>query len=171
NRITLLIPPQTSPGVALITVTNNGNVVAQGTASIGVTAPGLFSADLSGQGLAAALVLRIRADGSRTYEPVALFDFEQNRFVPVPIDVSNEAEQVFLLLSGTGIRNHNGLANLRAKVGSENAEVTFAGSQGILPGVDQVDMRLLPTLRGRGEVSVELSVDGRAANIVRVKFK
>jgi uncharacterized protein (TIGR03437 family) len=171
NRITLLLPPQTSPGVALITVTNNGNVVAQGTASIGVTVPGLFSADLSGEGYAAALVLRVRPDGSRVYQPVALFDFEQNRFAPVPIDLSNEAEQVFLLLSGTGIRNHSGLANVRAKVGGENAEVTFAGSQGILPGVDQVDLRLLPSLRGRGEVSVELSVDGRAANIVRVKIK
>ena len=85
--------------------------------------------------------------------------------------MSNVAEQVFLLLSGTGIRNHSGLANVRAKVGPENAEVTFAGSQGILPGVDQVDLRLLPTLKERGEVSVELSVDGRAANIVRVKIK
>jgi len=171
DRVTLLIPPQTSPGVALITVLNGGNVVAQGTASIATTAPGLFSADLSGEGYASALVLRIRANGSRTYEPVALFDFEQNRFVAVPIDVSNVAEQVFLLLSGTGIRNHSGLANVRAKVGPENAEVTFAGSQGILPGVDQVDLRLLPALQGRGEVSVELSVDGRATNPVRVRIK
>jgi len=136
-----------------------------------VTAPGLFSADLSGQGYAAALVLRIRADGSRVYEPVTQFDSEQNRFVAVPIEVSNTAEQVFLLLSGTGIRNHSGLANVRAKVGGENAEVTFAGSQGILPGVDQVNLRLLPVLRRRGEVSVELSVDGRAANSVRIKIR
>jgi uncharacterized protein (TIGR03437 family) len=61
--------------------------------------------------------------------------------------------------------------NVRAKVGSENAEVTFAGPEGILPGVDQVNLRLLPSLRGRGEVSVELSVDGRAANKVRIKLK
>ena len=171
DRITHVIPAQTSPGVALITVTNGGNVVAQGVASIAQTAPGLFSADLSGQGFAAALVLRIRPDGSRVFEPVARFDFEQNRFVAVPIDLSNEAEQVFLLLSGTGVRNHSGLANVRAKIGSENAEVTFAGAEGILPGVDQVNLRLQPSLRGRGEVSIELSVDGRAANIVRIKIK
>jgi uncharacterized protein (TIGR03437 family) len=171
DRITYLTPAQTSPGVALITVMNGGNVVAQGVASIAETAPGLFSADLSGQGYAAALVLRVRQDGSRVFEPVARFDFEENRFVAVPIDLSNEAEQVFLLLSGTGIRNHSGLANLRAKIGSENAEVTFAGAEGILPGVDQVNLRLQPSLRGRGEVSVELLVDGRAANTVRVKIK
>jgi uncharacterized protein (TIGR03437 family) len=152
-------------------VLRSGNVVAQGVASIAETAPGLFSADLSGQGYAAALVLRVRQDGSKVFEPVARFDFEENRFVAVPIDLSNETEQVFLLLSGTGIRNHSGLANLRAKIGSENAEVTFAGAEGILPGVDQVNLRLLPSLRGRGEVSVELSVDGRAANTVRVKIK
>jgi uncharacterized protein (TIGR03437 family) len=171
DRITYLTPAQTSPGVALITVMNGGNIVAQGVASIAETDPGLFSADLSGQGYAAALVLRVRQDGSRVFEPVARFDFEENRFVAVPIDLSNEAEQVFLLLSGTGIRNHSGLVNVRAKVGSENAEVTFAGAEGILPGVDQVDLRLQPSLRGRGEVSVELSVDGRAANTVRIKLK
>jgi uncharacterized protein (TIGR03437 family) len=49
--------------------------------------------------------------------------------------------------------------------------VTSADSQGILPGVDQVDVRLLPALRGRGEVSVELSVDGRSTNTVRIKIK
>jgi uncharacterized protein (TIGR03437 family) len=171
DRINLLIPAQTSPGIALITVTNGGNVVAQGTAAIAATAPGLFSVDLTGQGYAAALVLRIRADGRRVYEPIVQFDFEQNRFVAVPIDLSNEAEQVFLLLTGTGIRNHSGLANVRAKIGEQIAEVTSAESQGILPGVDQVDVRLLPALRGRGEVSVELSVDGRATNSVRIKIK
>jgi uncharacterized protein (TIGR03437 family) len=171
DRINLLIPAQTSPGIALITVTNGGNVVAQGTAAIAATAPGLFSVDLTGQGYAAALVLRIRADGRRVYEPIVQFDFEQNRFLAVPIDLSSEAEQVFLLLTGTGIRNHSGLANVRAKIGEQNAEVTSADSQGILPGVDQVDVRLQPALRGRGEVSVELSVDGRATNSVRIKIK
>jgi uncharacterized protein (TIGR03437 family) len=171
DQITYLTPAQTSPGVALITVMNGGNIVAQGVASIVETDPGLFSADLSGQGYAAALVLRVRQDGDKVFAPVAKFDFEENRFVAVPIDLSNETEQVFLLLSGTGIRNHSGLANVRAKIGSENAEVTFAGAEGILPGVDQVNLRLQPSLRGRGEVSVELSVDGRAANKVRIKIK
>jgi uncharacterized protein (TIGR03437 family) len=171
GRITHLIPAQTSPGIALITVTNGGAVVAQGVASIAETTPGLFSADLSGQGLAAALALRIRPNGSRVFEPVARFDFEEDRFVAVPIDLSNDADEVFLLLSGTGIRNHSGLANVKAKIGLQNAEVTFAGAEGILPGVDQVTLRLQPPLRGSGEVSVELSVDGRAANTVRIKIK
>jgi uncharacterized protein (TIGR03437 family) len=60
---------------------------------------------------------------------------------------------------------------VRAKIGSENAEVTFAGAEGILPGADQVNLRLQPSVRGRGDVSIELSVDGRAANIVRIKIE
>ncbi|MCI0664147.1 MAG: hypothetical protein L0220_24075 [Acidobacteria bacterium] len=64
NRITLLISPRTSPGFALITVTNGGNVVAQGAASIATTAPGLLSADLSGRGYAAA-----RLPDSRRWQP------------------------------------------------------------------------------------------------------
>jgi uncharacterized protein (TIGR03437 family) len=47
----------------------------------------------------------------------------------------------------------------------------LGGAEGILPGVDQVNLRLQPSLRGRGEVSVELLVDGRAANTVRIKIK
>jgi len=57
------------------------------------------------------------------------------------------------------------LANTRVKIEDS------AGVEGILPGVDQVKLRLQPSLRGSGEVSVELSVDGRAANTVRIKIK
>src|SRR5215471_1792155 len=69
--------------------------------------------------------LRVRPDGSRVFEPVARSDFKQNRFVAVPIDLSNEADEVFLLFSGTGVRNHGGLGDMKAKIGSENVEVTF----------------------------------------------
>lgn len=39
-----------------------------------MVAPALFTADASGRGLAAALVLRIKADNSQSFEPVARFD-------------------------------------------------------------------------------------------------
>jgi len=57
------------------------------------------------------------------------------------------------------------LADARVKIKDS------AGAEGISPGADQVKLRLQPSLRGSGEVSVELSVDGRAANTVRIKIK
>jgi len=127
--------------------------------------------DSSGQGLAAAVVLRVRQDNSQVYEPMVRFDPTQNRFVAIPIDLSDGSEQVFLILFGTGLRNRSALANVRAKIGSENAQVSYAGSQGLLAGLDQVNLRLLPTLRGSGNISVELVMDGRAANHVMINVK
>jgi len=171
GQINHLIPPGTAPGAALVTVTNGANNVATGTAMITATTPGLFSADSSGQGLAAAVVLRVRPDNSRGFEPMVRFDSAQNKFVAIPIDLSEAAGQAFLLLFGTGLRNHSALANVNAKIGGENAEVSYAGAQGGFAGLDQMNLLLPRTLAGRGAVDVVVTVDGRAANTVRISIK
>jgi uncharacterized protein (TIGR03437 family) len=133
--------------------------------------PGLFSADASGKGVAAAVALRVKANGEQVYEPVGRFDPATNRFVAVPIDVSNPAEQVFLLLFGTGFRHRSALTNVTARIGGVDAEALFAGAQGGFVGLDQCNLRLAPTLAGRGEVSVVLAVDGKTANTVNVAIR
>ena len=131
----------------------------------------MFSADASGAGLAAAVALRVKANGEQVYEPVGQFDPTTNRFVALPIDVSNPAEQVFLLLFGTGFRNCSALTNVTAKVSGIDAEVMFAGAQGDYVGLDQCNVRLPNVLAGRGDVDLLLTVEGRTANPVRVQFK
>jgi hypothetical protein len=42
--------------------------------------------------------LRIKADGSQSYEPVAQFDTAQKDFVPPPLDLGPETNQVYLVL-------------------------------------------------------------------------
>jgi uncharacterized protein (TIGR03437 family) len=61
-------------GPATVIVTDGRGNVSSGSALIESTAPGLFSANADGQGVAAAVVLRIKADGSQIYEPVSVFD-------------------------------------------------------------------------------------------------
>ncbi len=171
NQINHLIPAGTAPGVALVTVMNGSNVAASGTTLITATSPGLFTADASGQGIASAVVLRVKADGSQVFEPIVRFDSAQNRFVAIPIDLSNASEQVFLLLFGTGIRNHSALSAVNARIGGENAEVLFAGAQGGFAGLDQINLRLPRALAGRGDVEVRLMVNGRAANGAGINVK
>lgn len=171
NQINHLIPAGTAPGVALVTVMSGSSAVASGTTLITATSPGLFTADASGQGIASAVVLRVKADGSQVFEPIVRFDSAQNRFVAIPIDLSNASEQVFLLLFGAGIRNHSALAAVNAQIGGENAEVLYAGSQGGFAGLDQINLRLPRTLAGRGDVEVRLTVNGRAANAARIKVQ
>ncbi|MGH9936926.1 MAG: hypothetical protein ACREAM_11815, partial [Blastocatellia bacterium] len=108
---------------------------------------------------------------SQAFEPVVRFDAQQNKFLAVPIDISDPAEQVFLILNGTGIRGRSSLSSVAAQVGGVDAEVLFAGPQSEFVGLDQVNLRLPRGLAGRGEVNVVLTVDGKTANTVRINVK
>ncbi|MGH9799239.1 MAG: SBBP repeat-containing protein, partial [Blastocatellia bacterium] len=71
GQINLLIPSGLAAGKATITVTNAANATVSATVLIEKTAPGLFSANASGKDVAAAVLLRVKPDGSQIFEPVA----------------------------------------------------------------------------------------------------
>lgn len=156
--------------ITLTVTTSDGTTISEPVYVVPVM-PSLFSADSTGKGLAAAVVLRIKANGEQVYEPVSRFDSAQNRVVSVPIDLSNANEQAFLILYGTGWRNRSSLAAVTASVGGVATEVIYAGVQGDFVGLDQANLRLPNSLAGRGEVEVGLTVDGIAANPVKVVIK
>ncbi len=151
-------------------VTNGAGPVASGAATIANVAPGLFSANSSGQGVAAALVLRIKADGSQSFEPVAQFDAAQNRFAPAPIDLGPATDRVFLVLFGTGLRFRSSLSAVSCTIGGTASEVLFAGAVPEFVGLDQVNVHVPRSLAGRGEVDVVLVADSKTANTVRVSI-
>ncbi|MCG3164086.1 MAG: hypothetical protein JMDDDDMK_05558 [Acidobacteria bacterium] len=171
SQINYQIPPGAAVGPASVTVMNGAGVAAEGAAQIATVSPGLFTADASGQGLAFALVLRIKANGTQSYEPVAQYDAAQNRFVAVPIDLGPETDQVFLILYGTGFKFRSSLSTVSCAIGGESAEILFAGEAPGFVGLDQANMRLSRALTGRGEVDVTLSVEGKASNTVRVAIR
>ncbi len=170
NQINYLVPAGTANGLATVTVSPSDGSLIIGTANIGAVAPGLYSANGDGQGVAAALVLRVKANGEQSFESVARFDATTNRFVAVPIDAGPEGEQVFLVLFGTGLRGRSALTNASAKLGGIESELLFIGAQGSA-GLDQVNLRLPRSLVGRGDVDLVLTVDGRNANTVRFNIK
>ncbi|MGE0129605.1 MAG: hypothetical protein AB7U82_16120 [Blastocatellales bacterium] len=172
QQVNYLLPAGASPGAATVTVTSGSGVVSTGTAQIAVVAPGLFTANASGQGVAAAVALRVTSNGTRINEPVAVFDQTQNRFVARPIDLGPDGEMVFLILFGTGFRNRSALSAVSASVGGAPVDALFAGAQGDFVGLDQANIGPLPrSLAGRGEVDLVFRVDGKAANTLRVNIK
>ncbi len=171
TQINYQVPAGTAIGEGSVTIRQGGNVVAAGLLQIAPVAPGLFTADASGRGLPAAAVLRVKADGAQSYEPVAQFDAAANRFEAVPIELSAATEQVFLVAFGTGFRQRSALAEVTATIGGVNTEILFAGAQGSLAGVDQANLRLARALAGRGNVEVALRVDGKTANAVTINIK
>ncbi len=176
TQINLLIPEGAALGNATVTVMgSNGQIISSGTLIVDAVAPGLFSADGSGRGPAAALVLRVKADGTQSYEPVARYDPAQNKYIPIPIDLGPELEeasdQVFLVLFGSGVRRNDDLKAVSAHAGGGVLPVVYAGAQGSFPGLDQINLRLPRSLTVRGEQEVVLTLNARAANKVRIAVK
>ncbi len=171
TQVNYLIPTGTVNGAASVTITSGDGAVSAGVVQIASVAPGLFAADASGRGLVAATALRVKADGSQQFEPVARFDVAQNKFVAVPIDLGPETDQIFLLLFGTGIRFRSALSAVMARLGDVDCQAPFAGAQGDFAGLDQVNVRLSRSLIGRGAVDVALTVDGQTANTLKVHIK
>jgi uncharacterized protein (TIGR03437 family) len=170
-QVNYLIPAGTAAGAATVVITSGDGKVSTGVVQIAAVAPGLFSANASGQGVASGVALRVKADGTQTYEPIARFDQAQNRFVALPIDLGPATDQVFLILYGTGFRNRSALAAVACKIGGADAEVLFAGAAPGFVGLDQSNVRLPRSLAGRGEVDVVMTVDGKAGNTVRIAVK
>ncbi|MGH9841237.1 MAG: endonuclease/exonuclease/phosphatase family protein [Blastocatellia bacterium] len=171
NQINYLMPAGVSPGAAMVSVVRNNADAFTGNAIIEPVAPGLFTANADGAGVPAAAVLRVRADGSQSYEPAARLDPATSRFVPAPIDLGAATDQVFLILYGTGLRNRSSLAGVTAKLGGTDGQVLFAGAQAELAGLDQINILIPRSLAGRGEIAVAIMVDGNAANEVRINIK
>lgn len=171
NQVNYLIPAGTTEGNARVTITAQDGTVSSGNISIGRVAPGLYSANASGLGLAAANVLRVKADGTQIFEPITRFEASQGGFVPVPIDLGPASEQVFLLLFGTGFRNLSALSAVSVTIGGVDAPVFYAGPQGSLVGLDQLNVLIPRALLGRGLVDVIVRVDGQAANTIQVAVK
>jgi uncharacterized protein (TIGR03437 family) len=171
TQVNLFIPVGTTTGTATVTVFRGTDSVSQGTLQIQTVAPGLFTANVDGRGPAAALALRVKSDNTQLFEQIVQFDQVLNRFVTSPIDLGPQGERVFLILFGTGLRFNSGLSGVVATLGGTATPVSFAGAQGGFVGLDQINIEILRSLIGRGEVDVVVGVDGRMANTVRVNIK
>jgi uncharacterized protein (TIGR03437 family) len=171
GQVNYLIPPGAALGPANVTIRSGSGAVSAGMVQIVTVAPGLFTANVDGQGVPAAQLFRIKANGAQSFEPVAQFDQAQGKFVPLPIDLGPEGDQVFLVLYGTGVRFRSSLTGVTETIGGANSEVLFADAAPGFIGLDQVNSRLARSLIGRGEVDVVLTVDGKPANTVRISIQ
>lgn len=173
-QINYQMPPGAAIGLAAVTVISGDGARTSGAARLDAVAPGMFAANGDGQGVAAAVAVRIKADGAQSFEAVAQFDASRNRFVPLPIDLGPPGETVVLVLFGTGIRYRSAQSAVRVTVGGPlpvDAPVQYAGAVPGLIGLDQVNAVLPRSLIGRGEVEVFATVDGRTANPVYIQIQ
>jgi uncharacterized protein (TIGR03437 family) len=122
--------------------------------------PGIFTLNMQGTGLPAALTT---FDGL-TYASIA------NGTTPVPIVTqSNDGRPNFLALFGTGFT----AGTTTAAINRLAVPVTFAGPQGSYAGLQQINIRLIPQLKGAGSgspVNILVRNNNAVANVVQVLF-
>lgn len=171
-QVNYQLPRDLPAGVATVTITSADGTLSSALIEIAEAAPSLFTANADGQGVPAAVLLRIKPDGSQHYEPVSVFDPAQQKFIASPIDLSAPGDQVFLVLYGTGLGNFGSRpdAAARFQAGSESldAPISYAGRQGSLAGIEQINLRLPRNLAGRGSIDLQLIVGARTSNSVTI---
>jgi uncharacterized protein (TIGR03437 family) len=171
GQINFVVPNGSANGTATAKVVLGGQTIAQGTFNILTVRPAIFTANSSGSGYAAAQVFRLRGDGSSGFEEIVRFDPGTTMFVPIPIDLGPESDQVFLILYGTAFRSRTSLAAVSAQIGGQPAQVLDALAHPVFVGLDQANIRINRALAGRGNVDVMFTVDTLTANTVQINVK
>ncbi|HEX4950053.1 MAG TPA: BACON domain-containing carbohydrate-binding protein [Blastocatellia bacterium] len=168
-QVNYQIPAGTAAGFATVSITNGNGEIFTSAVNITAVTPGLFTANQNGTGAAAASILYFR-NGTPRYESSFACDAQGQNCTARQIDL-NAGDEVFLELYGTGIRNNSGLSNVTVTVGGEAVPVLYANKQPDFIGLDQVNIRIPKSFAGRGEVEVVLTVDGKAANPVKINLR
>ncbi len=163
-QINFVVPPAAALGSGLLNIQTPGGLLST-SIEIAAISPGIFA--LNPSGLAAADALLI-ANGTRNYEPV--FQLESGAIVPAPIDLGPPGTQVYLEIYGTGLRAA-GTAGVVVTIGGIPSAVTYAGTQGVYPGADQIDVLVPRGLAGAGLVPIQVTAAGIAANQVLIAFQ
>ncbi len=154
TQVNFLVPANALTGSAVVEILSGDNVLSRGAINLASAAPSLFTSNASGAGAPAAVATKDgvnfvtagNADGS-----------------PNPIDAGD-----YLALFGTGIRRASASA-IKITIGGKDAPVLFAGAQGGFAGLDQINTQI-PT-GVSGVVDLVVSINGRAANAVKVRIR
>jgi len=165
-QINYYVPANTALGAGTLTVQSmSGN--ATGPVLVSNVSPGIFTFNGSGTGVPAAQVLTYTPGGQVTN--VSPAQSGSSTFAPNPIAIG--ANQVYIVLYGTGIRRHS-LNPVFATINSISVPVPYAGAQSQYPGLDQVNVGPLPTsLTSAGTTNLILTVDGVPANSVQLAIQ
>ncbi len=165
TQINFLMPPAVGLGSAQVVIRTAQDVYSVGTVEVVPSVPAIFTNNAQGTGAAAAMAT---PDGAT--------------FQSAPFDITIGGRPNYLLLFATGIRrattefpnDTNGVAEtVRATIEGQPANVLYAGAQGSLVGLDQLNIEFPASLAGRGarDVEVVVSVNGVEANRVTVRVK
>jgi len=170
GQINAVIPAGTAPGPAVLQATSADGTQVRATVLMAPVAPGLFTMNQNGKGVAAGYV-QVVSGGSQSTVPLYSCPSSGGTCTTNPINVSDSSSQNYLILFGTGFRGRSSLQGVGVTVGNQALPAIFAGPQGQYDALDQVNVQLPSTLAGAGVVNVVLTVDGITANTVQIQIQ
>lgn len=156
DQANILIPGDTPTGPAQIVVLAKDGTVSRGQVVVTNTAPALFTRLANGKGAPAAVA---STDGQNF--TIAMSNADGS---PVEISAGNT-----VALFGTGLRLKSG--DVTATAGGVTATPSFVGAQGMLLGLDQINLAIPAGMAGKGEMDLVFTVDGKTTNAVKIKVK
>ncbi len=169
EQINFLVPSGTAAGQAAVAVTLPGGATLNTMIEIAAAAPGLFTANMSGQGAYAGQIIYVNAAGLQTVANSVVPSGAGNAFQPNPVNVNAPEMQVYLVMYGTGLRH---ATTLTATINGVSVPVVYFGAQGQFDGLDQVNIGPLPpTLAGAGLVSLVITAASQTANAVAIDIQ
>jgi len=170
TQINFLIPANAAAGTADVFVaTAEGTTATAQRVEVRTVAPGLFTANADGGGVAAGFANRLTRTGELLSIPLFRYDEASRTFRNLPLALGAEDEPVYLVLYGTGFRNRSSLDRVRVTLRGASVPVLYAGAQGTFAGLDQLNAGPLPPeLRGAGPISFSVEVDGELSNFVTI---
>jgi uncharacterized protein (TIGR03437 family) len=98
------------------------------------------------------------------------FQVVNGAIVPLPVSLGPPAQQVFLVLYGTGISGRSSLSNVSVSIGGLSLPAVYAGPQAD-PGLDQVNVQIPASLAGLGDAAISVIVDGVPSNAARITIR
>lgn len=152
QQVNFLVPSSILPGTTVVDISAGDGTLSRANLTLLAVAPGIFTVNAQSSN---SPVAEKTIDGLR-YTPVSNSDGTLN-----PLNSGDH-----LILYGTGFRYAGAVA---VAIGGINAQVSYAGPQGGLSGLDQLHTRIPNGLSG--VVDVAVTVDGQTANIVKIRVQ
>jgi uncharacterized protein (TIGR03437 family) len=164
----MLVPNGLANGTAKLAVQQGSTTTQTGTLTIAGSAPGLYSMNMDGADVAAAVALQYSATGQVIQEQLFNCDPTASRScLGVPLSLGSTTDALYVELYGTGIR---GAKSVQGFVAGQSVPRQFA-AQGSFAGLDQVKIAIPTSLSGTGTARVYVVADGVYSNVVSVTLQ
>jgi uncharacterized protein (TIGR03437 family) len=166
GQVNFYVPSGVATGRTQINVTSGDGTQSFGSVQVVSVAPGIFT--LNSANLAAAVGIFASSNGTQT--PIQVYKVNSaGAVIANPINLGSASDQVYLELYGTGIQAA-GTSNVEVTVGGTKVPVQYAGKSSF-EGEDQVNILLPHSLAGAGNVTVQVTASGIAANPVQITIQ